>query len=244
VPRRALLVLLALVAAAATACTGERPSLAESVTTTAPTTTAVDEHPPSLVAEASGESVGIYPTEAAAAPMTTLVVADQVGKHLVFLVVDDNDDWLQVLLPVQPNGTTGWVRRADVRLTRHDFRIEVERGDHRIRVYRGDTILLDEPVGIGTVDTPPAGERFFVTELLESPDPAGPYGPFAYGLSGFANELTDFAGGGVIGIHGTNDPAAIGADVGHGCISVSNDAIDRLVKEIGLPLGTPVEILA
>ena len=57
--------------------------------------------------------------------------------------------------------------------------------------------------------------------------------------------LTSFNGGaGVIGIHGTNEPEALGTDVSSGCIRVHNDVIERLVEEIGLPLGTPVEIQA
>ena len=65
------------------------------------------------------------------------------------------------------------------------------------------------------------------------------------GLSGFSNVLTSFNGGqGVIGIHGTNAPEALGSDVSSGCIRMHNDAITRLVQEIGLPLGTPVEIIA
>ena len=57
--------------------------------------------------------------------------------------------------------------------------------------------------------------------------------------------LTSFNGGtGVIGLHGTNDPSSIGGDVSSGCIRMQNDVIERLVNEIGLPLGTPVEILA
>ena len=71
----------------------------------------------------------------------------------------------------------------------------------------------------------------------------GPYGSYAYGLSGFSNVLTSFGGGdGVIGIHGTNDPSSIGQDVSHGCIRLQNADIERLVRF--LPLGTPVDILA
>ena len=57
--------------------------------------------------------------------------------------------------------------------------------------------------------------------------------------------LESFAGGnGVIGIHGTNQPELIGSSVSQGCIRMENDVIDRLVEEIGLPLGVPVEIQA
>src|SRR5947209_2244999 len=73
--------------------------------------------------------------------------------------------------------------------------------------------------------------------------PNGPYGPYAYARSGYSDVLTDFAGGdGVIGIHGTNDPSAIGHDVSHGCIRMSNAGITKLAQT--LPLGVPVAIQA
>jgi len=38
-------------------------------------------------------------------------------------------------------------------------------------------------------------------------DPSGPYGPYAYSLSGYSNVLTTFHGGdAIIGLHGTNRP--------------------------------------
>jgi hypothetical protein len=36
------------------------------------------------------------------------------GGPLVFLVEQRQSDWLEVLLPVRPNGSTGWIREADV----------------------------------------------------------------------------------------------------------------------------------
>jgi lipoprotein-anchoring transpeptidase ErfK/SrfK len=163
------------------------------------------------------------------------------GAPLIFVVREQRPAWLLVSLPVRPNGSTGWVRRSDVRLTQHTFRILVELGAHRIRVYHGTEVIDDEPVGVGKRDTPTPGGSYYTKELLRPPDPNGPYGPFAYGLSGFSNVLTDFAGGeGVIGIHGTNDPSLLGHDVSHGCIRMSNAGITRLVGV--LPLGVPVEI--
>jgi lipoprotein-anchoring transpeptidase ErfK/SrfK len=80
-------------------------------------------------------------------------------------------------------------------------------------------------------------------ELLKSGNPDGPYGPYAFGLSGFSNSLKSFAGRDpVIGLHGTNQPQLLGRDVSNGCIRLSNEAITRLASM--LPLGTPVEILA
>ncbi len=78
---------------------------------------------------------------------------------------------------------------------------------------------------------------------LRSPAPCT--APYAYGLSGFSNVLESFNGGnGVIGIHGNNDPSSIGGDVSSGCIRLHNDVITRMVEEIGVPLGTPVEVVA
>jgi lipoprotein-anchoring transpeptidase ErfK/SrfK len=163
------------------------------------------------------------------------------GAPLIFVVMIEEHDWLRVHLPIRPNGTTGWVRRSDVSLTRHDYRIVVELSAHRITVFKGSTRVFKEPVGVGTRDTPTPHGFYYLTELLQPPDPDGPYGPFAYGLSGFSEVLKDFAGGrGVIGIHGTNDPSTIGKDVSHGCIRMSNQGITRLARI--LPLGTPVEI--
>ena len=78
---------------------------------------------------------------------------------------------------------------------------------------------------------------------MRPPDPKGPYGPYAFGLSGFSEVIHHFNGGdGVIGLHGTNQPAAVGHDVSHGCIRMRNSDISYLARL--LPLGTPIRILA
>ena len=152
---------------------------------------------------------------------------------------------IQVYLPVRPNGSIGWVNKGDVTLTDVPYRIEVNITTHRIQVFKGFDVIVDEPVGVGRTDRPTPGGIYYLKELLQPPNPNGPYGPYAYGLSGFSNVLDSFNGGpGVIGLHGTNDPGAIGSDVSSGCIRLNNAVIERLVNEIGLPLGTPVKILA
>lgn len=170
------------------------------------------------------------------------------GAPLVLLVTEQRGDWLQVLLPVRPNGSTGWVRRDQVGLATHSFRILVELGAHRITVYNGTKVLLSAPIGVGRGNAPTPGGLFYITELIRPADaagnydPGGPYGPYAYPLSGFSEVLFDFAGGdGQFGIHGTDDPSALGRDVSSGCIRMGNDGITRLAGI--LPLGVPVEIL-
>ena len=48
------------------------------------------------------------------------------------------------------------------------------------------------------------------------------------------------SGGGVVGIHGTDQPQLIPGRPSHGCIRVPNDVVLRLAEL--LPLGTPVTI--
>lgn len=194
----------------------------------------------SIVATAAGSSVDIF-TAPGGTVKSTLPNPIQSGAPLTFLTRERKDDWLHVLLPLRPNGSDGWIKLDQVRLTSHHFKITVRLADHRLTVTDRDAILLDTAAGIGTADTPTPGGLYYTKELMQPPDPNGAYGHFAYGLSGFSNVLTSFAGGdGVIGIHGTNDPAGLGKDVSHGCIRISNDAIDLLARR--LPLGVPVEI--
>jgi lipoprotein-anchoring transpeptidase ErfK/SrfK len=200
--------------------------------------------PVSTVAESVVGEVAVFAEPGGAGdPVHRLSHPNEVGAPLVFLVEEQAGEWLRVLLPVRPNGSQGWIRAADVTLSSHPYRIVVSLSALRITVFEGDAVLLEEPVAIGTSETPTPGGRYYTKELLQPPDPNGAYGPFAYGLSGFSDQLTSFGGGdGVIGIHGTNDPSALGTQVSHGCIRMSNEGITRLAGL--LPLGVPVEIVA
>jgi lipoprotein-anchoring transpeptidase ErfK/SrfK len=174
-------------------------------------------------------------------PSGAIANPSEYGVTQVFVVRERAGEWLRVALPVRPNGSTGWVRVADVELSVHDYRIDVFLGDHRMVVRRGGEVLVDEPVGIGRQDRPTPGGAYY-TWVLIAPTNSG-YGAYAYGLSGFSEVLASFAGGdGRLGIHGTTDTDSIGRDVSSGCVRVSDTVITRLVEEIGLPLGVPVEV--
>lgn len=202
-----------------------------------------------LVAEAKSPTVEVFRSPGDGSAAWTLENPQPSGAPLVFLVRQQRSEWLEVLLPVRPNGSSGWIRHGDVTLSHHNYRILVELDAHKITVYEGAKIFHSEPIGVGTKDTPTPGGLYYTKELIEPVDetgryiPDGPYGPYAYGLSGFSNVLSSFAGGeGVVGIHGTNDPSALGKDVSHGCIRMSNEGITKLART--LPLGVPVEIRA
>jgi lipoprotein-anchoring transpeptidase ErfK/SrfK len=130
-----------------------------------------------------------------------------------------------------------------VRLARTDFRVVVQLKEHRLVAYAGRRAILRTRIGVGRSLSPTPTGTYFVTDLLRPPDPDGFYGPYAFGLSAYSPVYTSFAGGdGQIGIHGTDQPAALGHDVSHGCIRLRNADITRLART--LPLGTPVAIRA
>ncbi|HEY8763118.1 MAG TPA: L,D-transpeptidase, partial [Solirubrobacteraceae bacterium] len=74
---------------------------------------------------------------------------------------------------------------------------------------------------------------------FKTPDPGGLYGPVAFGSSDYS-VLSDWPGGGVIGIHGTNEPFLIPGRPSHGCIRVQNPAVAQLWRL--MPIGTPLLI--
>ncbi len=161
---------------------------------------------------------------------------------LVFLVKADHGEWLEVYLPVRPNGSTGFVRSSDVSVTRHNWRIEVRLSEFKIKVFEGDELFLDTGIAVSEENTPTPGGLYYTTELLQPPDPNGAYGTYAYGLSGFSDILQSFNGGpGQLGLHGTNQPELIGQRVSHGCIRMRNEDIEQLAAI--LPLGVPVQVI-
>ena len=205
-----------------------------------PTTTASAAIPTWTIATAIGPSIAVHQQRDGPVALR-LANPNADGAPLVFLVQEEQPSWLRVLLPVRPNGASGWIRADAVTLSSTGYHIDVYLDAHRIVVTDGDRVVDDEPIGVGRASTPTPGGVYYLTELLQQPTPDGVYGPYAYGLSGYSNVLHAFNGGtGIVGIHGTNDPAGLGHDVSHGCIRMSNAGITKLAHL--LPLGTPVDI--
>ena len=216
----------------------------------APTTT-VPAYPTFTAAVAKDDvsTIGIYDSPTDAEPSRSLSNPNPFyGPDFprVFLVQEQTPDWLHVMLPMRPNGTTGWIKQADVDLQPPtDYRIVVELGAHRLTLYEKNDVVMQEPVGVGTSATPSTAGSFFTTELIKVlPDQQSAYGPYAFGLSAYSEVHYSFGGGdGQMGIHGTGDPSSVGQDVSNGCIRMTNDAITRLAETIP-GRGVPVEIRA
>ena len=196
----------------------------------------------SLVAEAVTHEVPIFDRPGSTTPSRTLSNPTKTAGSLIFLVDRLQPGWLQVLLPVRPNDSTGWIRDSDVSLSTDPYRIVVALKSHQLTLYALNRAVLRDPIGVGTRETPTPGGRYYLTQLFRPPDPNGAYGPYAYSLSGFSNVLQTFEGGdAIIGLHGTDQPQFVGQDVSHGCIRLTNDKITQLAGL--LPLGTPVQIV-
>lgn len=171
----------------------------------------------------------------------TLAAATEFGSPVSLLVTEAQPGWVKVLVPGRPTGATAWVNADDVELRQVTTLVHVDLAARTLTLYDAGQVVLTTPVAVGSPEAPTPTGTFSVTDKLQTPNAGGAYGPYAFGLSGRSEVLTEFAGGdGQIGIHGTNDPASIGNDVSHGCIRVPNDVIEQL--EQILPLGTPVVV--
>jgi lipoprotein-anchoring transpeptidase ErfK/SrfK len=197
----------------------------------------------SVIATAHGPTVEVFTKPGDPSPSLRLANPGPNQVPRVFLVLERRPGWFLVLLPTLPNGSKGWIAADTVTTTKTSYWLQVRRSQFQLRLYQGKKLLINARAAIGTTDTPTPGGRYYLTELLQAPNPNGDYGPYAYGLSGYSETLQQFDGHDpIIGIHGTNQPGLLGTAVSHGCIRVDNSTITRLAGM--LPLGTPVQITA
>ncbi len=203
----------------------------------------------SLVAKVIVPNLVVYSTPGAAQPMNSfqnpwLLNNDpKLQVPLVMLVRAREPNWVQVLLPIRPNGSLAWVKASTVSLQPDPYRLDVSLSQHQLTVYNGDAVLLTDTVAVGAPLTPTPPGTYYIRVLLKAPDPNTIYGPYAYGLSGHSDALTTFDGGDAeLGVHGNNDPSVLGQSITHGCVRMSNAKITYLAGI--LPLGTPVTISA
>jgi L,D-transpeptidase catalytic domain/GW (Gly-Tryp) dipeptide domain len=152
----------------------------------------------------------------------------------------DRGQWVRVRLPVLPNGQTGWVPRRALGGYRFvDTRLVVDRERFTATLFSDGRAVFRAPVGVGRPEWPtPSGEFYIRDKLSGFGNPF--YGPIAYGTSARSAVLTDWPGGGFVGIHGTNEPELIPGRISHGCIRMRNNDILRLARL--MPVGTPLTI--
>ena len=176
------------------------------------------------------------------AVLTTLPQRTATHSPRVLLVRQVRHEWVEVALPVRPNGSTGWVAASDVRVEPVRVRITISLSARRLTLSMPGSPDRSVTVSVGSPANPTPTGTFFVTDRVRPDDPNGAYGAFALGLSAHSDTLSEFGSGdGQVGIHGTNDRAGLGRAVSHGCIRVPDEMTARLAL---VPLGAPVMITA
>ena len=151
---------------------------------------------------------------------------------------DDEQVWLKVRLPIRPNGTTGWVREEALSsLQPVDTWLKISTKTYRATLIKKGKKVWSSPIGVGQNQWPtPKGQFYIRAKLTGYKNPV--YGPLAFVTSATSPTLTDWPGGGIVGIHGTNQPGLIPGKISHGCVRVPNANILKLNKlmKVGTPL--------
>jgi hypothetical protein len=150
--------------------------------------------------------------------------------------------WVEIRVPMRPNGKVGWVPRQALGIF-HTVHTQLVVDRHRLlaTLYDDGRQVWQSPVGVGKRSTPTPAGHFYIRERIRALGGGDPlYGPYAFGTSDYST-LSEWPGGGVVGIHGTNQPQLIPGRPSHGCIRLPNGKVTQLWRL--MPLGTPVRIL-
>jgi lipoprotein-anchoring transpeptidase ErfK/SrfK len=164
------------------------------------------------------------------APTILLAVAERRGAAGV--------RWLKVSTPMRPNGQYGWVRADAVQSQPVYKRIVVDISSRQLSLYDHNKLRYRTRTAVGTLQNPTPTGLFYVQARFHPTNSA--LGAFAFETSGYAPSLSEWPGGGLVGIHGTSEPQLIGRAVSHGCVRISNAAALRLRALVAT--GTPITI--
>lgn len=146
--------------------------------------------------------------------------------------------WYRISLPGRPNGTTGWVRANALELSPVRRSIVIDRSERVLTLREKGRVLLRTRVAVGAdgMETPLG--TFYVARKFRPT--ASVLGAFALETTAYSR-LSEWPGGGIVGIHGTNQPWLLGQAVSHGCVRVANADVLKLARLA--PLGTPIRIV-
>jgi hypothetical protein len=185
--------------------------------------------------------------EASAPAVAKVSTRSPVGTDDLLLVLARTTDaagngWLQVRLPVRPNGTTGWVPEAALgELQPVQTWLKIDTRHFVAKLVKNGRVIWRAQVGVGRSYWPtPKGQFFIRAELRGYGSRGAFYGPVAFITSATSDALTDWPGGGIVGVHGTSLPGLIPGQISHGCVRVRNADILRLARL--MPVGTPLTI--
>ena len=147
--------------------------------------------------------------------------------------------WYKISVPGRPNGRTGWIPAKAVELRHVTRQIVIRLAARRMELWRGGTLEYATTVAVGRPGMETPTGLFYVTVRFR-PVQQTFLGVFAFETSAYS-KLSDWPGGGKVGIHGTYQPQLLGQAVSHGCVRMSNTAAAFLRDRV--PVGTPIRIL-
>ena len=183
--------------------------------------------------------------EAGAAVVARVPTRTSDGTANIVVALEHRSDhaggvWVRVSLATLPNGRTGWVPRSALGgYGTVDTHLVVDLERLTATLLKRGRIVFSARVGVGQTRWPTPRGRFYVRDQLTryaSPT----YGPVAFGTSARSATLTDWPGGGYVGIHGTDQPQLIPGRISHGCIRMRNADILKLARR--MPVGTPITV--
>lgn len=158
--------------------------------------------------------------------------------HAVAATTDDQGrEWVKLSLQKRPNNSMGWALLDSLALEPVHKRIVVDLSSRSVKLYKGNRVLVStRKVGIGKRATPTPLGYYYVAAGYRLR--ASAYGAWALETTAYSPTLTDWPGGGKVGIHGTSTPGILPGAVSHGCVRVPNAVILKL-KRLA-PVGTPI----
>ena len=147
--------------------------------------------------------------------------------------------WLKLSIPMRPNGRTGWVKAAAVQMRPVRRAIVINLSSRKLRVLERGKTRFGTRVAIGRAGIETPTGNFYLMATFKPKERF--LGAFAFETSAYS-KLSEWPGGGVVGLHGTSMPWLLGQAVSHGCVRMSNAA--ALVLKRLTPAGTPLKIVA
>jgi hypothetical protein len=148
--------------------------------------------------------------------------------------------WYRIWLPGPPNERRGWARDGQMAFYSTASKIVIDLSRRKLMVYRRGELLRTFPVAVGRPGLETPTGHFYITQKLRPPDPNGVYGVLQLGTSAFQPKLNGWPDGGLVAIHGTNEPYLIGKAISHGCVRMTNAAVAEVSRLV--PTGSPVFI--
>lgn len=146
--------------------------------------------------------------------------------------------WYRISVPGRPNGRVGWVPASSVSVKPVQREIVIHRGARRLELWEKGKLTFTTTVAVGRPGRETPLGFYYVTHRFVPSDSF--LGKFAFATSAYS-KMSEWPGGGVVGLHGTSRPELLGQAVSSGCIRLSNEAVLRLSKRVGL--GTPIRVL-